>query len=152
MIDAGDIAPDFTLPAVPDGSLTLSDLYPRKVVLFFYPKDNTPACTDEAVAFSAAVAAFARAGAAVVGCSRDSLRKHANFTQKQGLQVPLVADVDGKVCDAYGVWGRKQMYGKFYMGIIRSTFLIGGDGRIIQVWSPVKVPGHADEVLTAVQA
>lgn len=152
MIVPGASAPDFTLPAHPGGSVTLSALYPRQVVLFFYPKDDTPTCTAEAVGFSARARAFARAGARLVGISPDSPRRHANFTRKHGLAVTLAADADAAVCKAYGVWGEKSLFGRSYLGVIRTTVLIGGDGVVRRVWSPVRVPGHVEEVLEAVKA
>ncbi len=116
MISAGDAAPDFTLPVTGGGTLTLAALRPARVVLFFYPKDLTPACTTEAVDFSALAAAFTAAGARLVGISRDSLKRHANFTAKHGLDVPLASDADGAVCAAWGVWGEKKLYGKVPYG------------------------------------
>ena len=152
MIAPGDTAPDFTLPATPDGPVTLSALRPKTVVLFFYPKDMTSGCTDEAVAFSAAAADFAAAGAVLVGLSKDSLKKHASFIAKHDLNLILASDATDDVCQRFGVWAEKSMYGRSYMGIVRTTVLIGGDGRVLRVWSPVKVPGHAAEVLAALPA
>ncbi len=116
------------------------------------PKDNTPGCTLEAQQFSARLPEFHAAGAEVFGISRDSLRKHANFCAKHALTVPLLSDVEGNVCAAYGVWGEKKMYGKVYEGIFRTSFLIGGDGRVVSIWTKVKPEGHAAEVLEAVRA
>ena len=152
MIAVGQSAPDFTLPLAGGGSLHLASLYPRQVVLFFYPKDDTPACTAEAVDFSARARAFARAGAKLVGISKDSLRRHDNFARKHSLTVPLASDADSDTCERYGVWGDKQLFGRAYVGIIRTTVLIGGDGVVRRVWSPVRVQGHVEEVLAAVKA
>ena len=150
-MDAGDAAPDFTLPTA-DGEVSLRDFAGRKLVLYFYPKDDTPGCTKQAIGFSERLKDFEAAGAAVLGVSRDTLAKHAKFAGKHDLTVPLGADEAGAVTERYGVWKEKSMYGKTYMGIERSTFLIGEDGKIVQVWRKVRVPGHADAVLEAVRA
>ena len=152
MIAAGMTAPDFTLPVQTGGSLTLSALRPKRVVLFFYPKDMTPACTTEATGFQARAAAFARAGARLVGVSKDSLTRHQSFAGKQGLTLPLCSDAESDVCETWGVWAEKTLYGRRFMGIVRSTFLVGPTGIIERVWSPVKVPGHVEEVLAAVKS
>jgi peroxiredoxin Q/BCP len=151
MISPGEMAPDFTLPATGGGSLTLSALRPSKVVLFFYPKDNTPACTLEARDFSAFAPDFARAGARVLGISKDSAKVHEGFCARQELTIPLLSDKDTAVCEAYGAWGEKKLYGKTYQGILRMTYLIGGDGIVVKVWPQVSAKGHAAEVLAAVQ-
>ena len=151
MLDAGQTAPDFTLPRDGGGEMTLSSLRPRAVVLYFYPKDDTSGCTKQAIAFSEQAAAFEEAGAVVVGVSRDSVAQHDRFRDKHELRVPLLSDEDGRVCKDYGVWVEKSMYGKKYMGIERSTFLIDGSGTIRKAWRKVKVPGHADEVLAAIR-
>jgi len=148
----GDIAPDFTLPRDGDGSVTLSDLRPGKVVLYFYPKDDTPGCTKEAIGFTEQVSAFEDAGTTVLGISKDTVAKHDKFRAKYELGVALLSDAEDHVCEAYGTWVEKNMYGKSYMGIERATFLIDGDGKIAQVWRKVKVPGHVDEVLEAARA
>lgn len=148
----GSPAPDFTLPRDGGGELTLSSLQPSKVVLYFYPKDDTSGCTKEAIGFTESKADFEAAGAVVVGVSRDTVAKHDKFIAKHELDVTLVADVDGSVCEAYGTWVEKQMYGKKYMGIERSTFLIGSDGTVLQEWRKVKVPGHVDAVLEAAKS
>jgi peroxiredoxin Q/BCP len=148
---AGDKAPDFTL-AGDTGPISLADHVGKKLVLYFYPKDDTPGCTTEGKDFSGLAAKFAAAGANVVGVSRDSVAAHAKFRAKHGLAVGLGADDDGAVTEAYGVWVEKSMYGKKYMGIERATFLIGRDGKIARVWNKVKVPGHAAEVLAAAEA
>jgi peroxiredoxin Q/BCP len=152
MPEAGQAAPDFTLPQDGGDPVTLSALRPAPVVLFFYPKDDTPGCTTETKDFTAMAADFDAAGAKVIGVSKDTVEKHAKFRAKHDLSVVLVSDADGDVCERYGVWGEKKMYGKTFMGITRATFLIGGDGQIAQVWPKVKVAGHAEEVLAAVKA
>ena len=149
MITAGDTAPSFTLPRDGGGSVSLADLLPGKVVLYFYPKDDTPGCTTEALDFTRLKDGFAAAGATVVGISKDSIKAHDKFCRKHGLGVILASDEDGDTCERYGVWVEKSMYGKTYMGIERSTFLIGGDGRVLRAWPKVKVAGHAEEVLEA---
>jgi len=152
MIEAGQIAPDFTLPATGGGTLILSALRPARVVLFFYPKDNTPACTLEARDFSALADDFAKAGAQVLGISKDSAKVHEGFCARQDLAIRLLSDKDSATCEAYGAWGEKKLYGKTYQGILRSTFLIGGDGRVERVWPQVSAKGHAAEVLAALRA
>jgi len=152
MPDVSDIAPDFTLPRDGGGTVTLSDLRGRPVVLFFYPRDDTPGCTKESIGFSEALPAFTEAGAQVFGISRDSVAKHDKFVAKHGLTTPLLSDENSTVCEDYGVWVEKNMYGKKSMGIERSTFRIGADGKVARVWRKVKVPGHVDEVLEAVRA
>ncbi len=151
-VQAGQMAPDFTLPRDGGGSVTLSDLCGGKVVLYFYPKDNTPGCTVEALDFTAAVADFAAAGTTILGISKDSVKKHENFVKKQSLGIALLSDEQGRTCEDYGVWGEKSMYGKLFMGIERATFLIGADGTVLQVWRKVKVPGHVAEVLAAAKS
>ena len=148
---AGAKAPDFEM-AGEGGAIRLSDFAGRALVLYFYPKDDTSGCTKEAQAFSALAADFAASGAAVLGVSKDSVASHAKFIAKYGLAVPLASDPDGATLEAYGAWVEKSMYGRKYMGIERSTFLIDGAGVIRRVWRKVKVPGHAEEVLKAVQA
>jgi len=152
MPDISDTAPDFTLPRDGGGQVSLSALRGRTVVLFFYPRDDTPGCTKESIGFSGALQAFADAGAKVFGISRDTVAKHDKFIAKHDLTVPLLSDADGSVCEAYGVWVEKNMYGKKSMGIERATYLIDAEGRIARIWRKVKVPGHVEEVLEAVQA
>jgi len=152
MTDVGHSAPDFTLPRDGGGDVTLSGLRPKAVVLYFYPKDDTSGCTAEAKAFTEHGAAFEAAGAVVLGVSKDSVKSHDKFVSKYGLGVILASDEGSDVCESYGVWAEKSMYGKKYMGIERSTFLIDGAGQIRNVWRKVKVPGHAEEVLAAVRA
>ncbi len=150
--NVGDKAPDFSMPADGGGDVKLSDLKGKTVVLYFYPKDDTPGCTKEAIAFTANAAKFDEAGAVIVGVSKDSVAKHEKFKKKHDLSVTLGADEDGEVCEAYGVWVEKSMYGRKYMGIERSTFVIDGKGVIREAWRKVKVPGHAEDVLKAVEA
>lgn len=151
----GEVAPEFTLPAVgwPDGEeVALSDLRGRTVVLFFYPKDMTSGCTAEACAFEAALPDFEDVDATILGISKDSLADHEKFREKEGLTFPLLSDADSDVCERYGVWKEKSMYGRTYMGIERTTFVIDPGGRIAKVFPKVKVKGHASEVLEAVEA
>ncbi|MEL7097939.1 MAG: thioredoxin-dependent thiol peroxidase [Pseudomonadota bacterium] len=152
MVALNDPAPDFTLPQTDGSDVTLSDLRGAPVVLFFYPKDDTPGCTKESIAFSEALQEFADAGAKVFGVSKDSVAKHGKFTAKHDLTVPLLSDENGSVCEDYGVWKEKNMYGKTYMGIERTTVLIDAEGNVAHVWPKVKVPGHAEAVLEAVKA
>jgi peroxiredoxin Q/BCP len=152
MPQTGETAPDFTLPRDGGGDITLSALRPAPVVLYFYPRDDTSGCTKEALAFTELADDFAAAGVQVYGISKDSVAKHDKFRDKHGLGVPLLSDADGDVCERYGVWVEKKMYGKTFHGIERSTFLIDGAGRIARAWRKVKVPGHADEVLDAARA
>ncbi len=152
MPEISDIAPDFTLPRDGGGEVTLSEQRGRAVVLFFYPRDDTPGCTKESIGFSEQLQAFADAGANVFGISRDTLAKHDKFVAKHGLTTPLLSDEGQTVCEDYGVWVEKNMYGRKSMGIERSTFLIDADGKIARVWRKVKVPGHVDEVLEAARA
>ena len=151
MIAAGIPAPDFTLPRDGGNNLTLSALRPGKVVLYFYPKDDTPGCTLEAQDFTARLADFTAAGCTVIGVSKDSVKAHDKFCKKHGLGIVLVSDEAGHTCEDYGVWLEKSMYGKVYMGIERTTVLIDGAGVVAQVWNKVSVKGHADEVLAAVR-
>ena len=164
MIEFGEKAPEFTLPATggaafagaklltPEGRLTLSQARPAAVVLYFYPKDNTPGCTTEALEFTRLAGEFAAAGAVVIGISKDSLKKHETFCAKQGLGIYLASDMEGETCEAYGVWKEKSMYGKTFWGIVRTTYLIDGTGCVARSWPKVSVKGHADEVLEAVRA
>jgi peroxiredoxin Q/BCP len=150
MIDTGDRAPDVALQMADGSTVSLGTTLGRPLVLYFYPKDDTSGCTREAQDFSALAPAFEAAGAAVLGISKDDAKKHAKFTEKYDLKVPLATDADGTVCEAFGTWIEKSMYGRKYMGIDRATFLLDADGRIARVWRKVKVPGHAEEVLAAV--
>jgi thioredoxin-dependent peroxiredoxin len=143
---AGDPAPDFHLPASKGGSASLGDYAGKILILFFYPKDDTEVCTREAVAFSGMQSLFARKGAAVLGVSRDSLENHAAFIKKYKLKLRLASDEDGRTCNAYGVWQEKQLYGRKFMGVVRSTFVIGPDASILRVWRNVRVPGHVESI------
>lgn len=145
-------APDFTLPVTGGGEITLSALHGTPVVLFFYPRDDTPGCTKESIGFSEHLAAFEAVGAKVFGLSRDTMAKHDKFATKHDLTVPLLSDVEGEVTESYGVWVEKNMYGKKSMGIERATYLIDAKGNIAQIWRKVKVDGHVEEVLEAVRA
>ena len=147
----GDKAPDFTMPSDEGGDIRLGDFKGRALVLYFYPKDDTSGCTSEAQAFTAAAGEFTALGASVVGVSKDSVKSHGKFRGKYGLKVRLGSDVEGKVVEDYGVWVEKSMYGRKYMGIERSTFLIDQAGVIRQVWRKVSVTGHAAQVLEAVK-
>ncbi len=151
MIEPGQPAPDFTLPRDGGADVTLSELAPKAVVLYFYPRDDTSGCTKEAIAFTGLTGEFDAAGAIVLGVSKDTVAKHDKFRDKHGLGVALLSDADSDVCERYGTWVEKQMYGKSYMGIERSTFLIDGTGTVREVWRKVKVPGHAEAVLEAVR-
>ncbi|WP_299145061.1 peroxiredoxin [uncultured Tateyamaria sp.] len=152
MLDIATPAPDFTLPQSDGTDVTLSDLKGGPVVLYFYPRDDTPGCTKESIAFSELLSDFEAAGAKVFGLSKDGVASHAKFAAKRDLTVPLLSDENGTVCEDYGVWKEKNMYGKKYMGIERTTYLIDANGDVAMVWPKVKVPGHAEAVLAAVQA
>lgn len=152
MIQDGSAAPDFTLPSDDGGPVSLGKLKGKTVVLYFYPKDDTSGCTQQAKDFSRLIDRFGQAGAVVIGVSPDSAKSHGKFRTKHGLAVRLAADEDKAVAIRYGVWVEKSMYGRKYMGVERSTFLIDGKGRVARVWRKVKVPGHAGEVLSAVEA
>ena len=152
MPNVNDTAPDFTLPRDGGGTVSLAELAGAPVVLFFYPKDDTSGCTKESIAFSDLYAEFQALGAHVFGISKDSVAKHDKFRAKHGLSVPLLSDEGTTTCEDYGVWKEKSMYGKTYMGIERTTVLIGADGKIAQIWPKVKEAGHAEAVLTAVKA
>lgn len=142
-------APTVELPRDGGEILNLASLRPNKVVLFFYPKDNTPGCTKEAIGFTEAADAFAAIGVTLVGISKDSVASHEKFIAKQNLNVILLSDEHGTVCEDFDVWKEKSMYGKTYLGIERSTFLIDGNGHVVREWRKVKVPGHVDDVLAA---
>jgi thioredoxin-dependent peroxiredoxin len=145
-LEAGDPAPEFTLPASRGRTASLSDYAGKTLVLFFYPKDDTEVCTREAVAFSEAQSRFTRKKAALLGISRDSLEDHRQFIKKYDLKIRLGSDEDGSVCNAFGIWQEKQLYGRKFMGIVRSTFLIDPEGVILRVWRNVRVPGHIEAV------
>ena len=152
MLDIATPVPDFTLPTGEGHNVTLSGLKGAPVVLFFYPRDDTPGCTKESIAFSTHLDAFKAAGAHVFGVSKDSVASHAKFATKKDLSVPLLSDEHGTVCETLGVWKEKNMYGKKYMGIERTTYLIDANGNVAMVWPKVKVDGHVEAVLAAVQA
>lgn len=147
----GDRAPDFTLPADGGGSVSLAGLRGKPVVLYFYPKDDTSGCTAEACSFRDALPDFSGVGATVLGISRDPVAKHDRFKAKHGLTFTLLSDEDGKVCEAYGTWIEKSLYGRKYMGIDRATFLVDANGVIRRIWRKVKVSGHVEQVLAALR-
>ena len=151
LIEAGKKAPSFSLPDQTGKTHTLADYAGRAVVLYFYPKDDTPGCTKESCAFQDNLPKFKKSKAAVLGVSGLDSASKARFAKKYGLEFPLLADVDHSVMEKYGVWQEKSMYGRKYMGVARTTYLIGGDGRVVTRWDGVKVDGHAEEVLAAVQ-
>jgi thioredoxin-dependent peroxiredoxin len=152
MVDVGQMAPDAGFDLADGARGKISDFRGKKLVVYFYPKDDTPGCTKEAQGFTALMPEFEKAGAAVLGISKDSVKSHDKFANKYGLSVVLGSDGDGSVCDAFGVWVEKSMYGKQYMGIERATFLIDASGKIVNVWRKVKVPGHPESVLEAVRS
>lgn len=146
----GDKMPDIALEGADGGTIRPSDFAGRRAVLFFYPKDMTPGCTTEAIDFSALKPRFEEAGVALLGISKDSAERHRKFTEKHALAVPLATDAEeGGLSDALGIWTEKQLYGKRFMGMVRTTYLLGPDGRIERVWDKVKVKGHAEDVLAA---
>ena len=147
----GDKAPDFSLPATDGKTFSLKDLAGKKVVLYFYPKDMTPGCTKEACDFRDDHSALQKAGAVVLGVSADTVQSHEKFRQKYELPFPLLSDADLKVSTDYGTWGKKKLYGREFMGMIRSTFLIDEKGKIAKIWPKVKVDQHSQEVLAAVK-
>lgn len=151
-LDVGDAIPDFSLPTDGGGALSSADITDKTLVLYFYPKDNTSACTKQAQAFRNSLDDFVAAGALVVGVSPDGVASHDKFKAKQDLNFVLISDEDKSLCEAFGVWKEKSMYGKKYMGVERSTFLIDGQGIIRRAWRKVKVNGHADEVLEAARS
>ncbi len=149
----GDALPDIAMETPDGGSVKPSDFAGSKLVIFFYPKDDTPGCTTENKDFSALKDAFEAAGTKLLGVSKDPAKKHARFIAKHGLTAPLATDAEeGGLSDALGVWAEKQMYGKTYMGMVRATYLVGADGKIARVWDKVKVAGHAEDVLAAANA
>jgi len=151
-LDIGSKAPDFTLPTNGGGKIKLSALKGQPVVVYFYPKDDTSGCTAEACSFTENIAAFNKVKATIIGISKDSVASHDKFVEKYGLKFPLASDEDGKVCEKYGTWVEKSMYGRKYMGIDRSTFVIDADGKIAAMWRKVKVPGHTEDVIDALKA
>ena len=151
-LSEGDKAPAFTLQSAAGTEMSLADFRGRKLVVYFYPKADTPGCTQEAIDFSRLAKTFEKAGAAVLGVSADPVRALGRFRDKHDLKVPLLSDEGHAMLEAYAVWGEKKMYGRTFMGVKRTTALIGPDGRIVRLWQNVKVPGHAEEVLAAVRA
>ena len=152
MIEVGKKAPAFTLESSDGGKVKLADFAGKIVVLYFYPRDNTPGCTVEAQEFRDAVPALKKLGAVVLGVSKDSIASHCKFRDKYELSFPLLTDADGKVMEAYGAWGEKTLYGKKMLGIIRSTVVIGKDGKVVKHWPKVSVKGHVADVVEAVKA
>ena len=152
MISIGDNAPQFTLSTNGEGQFSLADAAGKYLILYFYPKDDTPGCTKEAIGFSEASTAFDAQNAMVVGVSRDTVKKHDKFVGKYDLRIPLISDEEGSLCEVFGTWVEKSMYGKTYMGIERATFLISPDGKVLHIWRKVKVPGHVEEVLAQLQS
>jgi len=151
MLEVGNKAPDFCLPNQDSEEICIRDFQGSWVVLYFYPKDNTPGCTTEALDFTALKSEFEKLGATIFGVSPDSIKRHCNFIAKKELKIALLSDEDKEAAKAYGVWQLKKLYGKEYMGIVRSTFLINPDGEIAYIWPKVKVKGHAQEVLEKLQ-
>jgi thioredoxin-dependent peroxiredoxin len=151
MVHDGDPAPDFALPAADGTTVRLGDLRGRYAVVYFYPKDDTTGCTKEALDFTERKSEFDALGAQILGISPDSMKAHAKFAAKHGLEVTLLADPERVAIEAYGVWAEKKMYGRAYMGVERSTFLIGPDGTVLNSWRGVKIPGHAADVLDALK-
>lgn len=151
-LSIGDLAPDFDLPADGGAQIALKDYAGKYLVLYFYPKDNTPGCTTEALDFTALSGKFKSANAEILGVSKDSVKKHDNFIAKHDLKVRLVSDQDNDMIERYGVWVEKKLYGRTYMGIERATFLIGPDGKIVNIWRKVRVKGHAQAVLDHIVA
>jgi len=151
MVDAGKKAPAFKGVTDGGGNVALKDLKGTKVVLYFYPKDMTPGCTTEAEGFRDVIKDFDKVGVVVIGVSKDSVKRHDKFKAKHNLPFTLISDEDGKICEAYGVWQMKKNYGREYMGIVRSTFLIDENGKIVEKWVNIRVKGHVDKVLAATQ-
>jgi peroxiredoxin Q/BCP len=151
-VSEGDKAPAFAMATDGNGTVSLKDLKGQNVVLYFYPKDNTPGCTKEACAFRDLMPDFSGIDAAIIGVSKDSVKKHDNFKAKYELPFTLASDEDGSVCEAYGTWVQKKLYGREYMGIERATFLIDGKGVVRKIWRKVKVAGHAEDVLESVKS
>lgn len=151
-LSVGENAPAISLPRDGGDLVNLSDFKGKPVVVYFYPRDDTSGCTKQAIGFTERLAEFDAAGAVILGISKDSVKKHDKFIAKHDLKIALLSDEDGDTCERYGVWKEKSMYGKSFMGIERTTFLIGADGKIAHVWPKVKVAGHVDAVLDAVRA
>ena len=147
----GDTAPDFTLPTDGGGEIALSSFKGQKVIIYFYPKDNTPGCTTESCEFNDALPNFEKLNTAIIGISKDSVKKHDNFKTKYGFKFPLASDENSDTCERYGVWKEKNMYGKKFWGIVRSTFLIDENGKIEAIWNKVKVKGHVEAVQAEIE-
>jgi len=152
MLTVGDTVPNITLASSKGGEVSLTDLKGKKIVLYFYPKDDTPGCTTEACAFRDNVKNYHDLNAVIIGVSKDPLSKHDKFIEKYGLPFELLSDVEHKLAEAFGAWDEKSLYGNLFMGMIRSTFLIDEDGKIVKEWRKVKVAGHVEEVLEAARA
>ena len=152
MLNKGDRAPAFDGVTDGDGKIALRDLKGKKVVLYFYPKDMTPGCTTEAEGFRDAIRDFEKTNAVVLGVSKDSVKRHESFKTKHDLPFTLISDGDGEICRAYGVWQKKKNYGREYMGVVRSTFLIDEKGKIAETWLNLRVKGHVDQVLEAARS
>ncbi len=152
MLNVGDAVPDFCLPNQDEEEICLRDIKGRWIVLYFYPKDNTPGCTTEACDFTAALPDFEGLSAVVLGVSPDSPKKHRNFIEKKDLKITLLADEEKSLCQTFGVWQLKKNYGREYMGVVRSTFIIDPDGKIAAKWEKVRVKGHVDEVKSKLEA
>ncbi|MGN6671088.1 MAG: thioredoxin-dependent thiol peroxidase [Candidatus Nucleicultricaceae bacterium] len=150
-LQVGDLAPHFSLPSDSDSNVSLTDFKGQNVILYFYPKDDTPGCTLEACGFTESQEAIKSLNAVILGVSKDSVASHKKFKEKHQITFPLLSDVDGTLCEAYGTWTEKSMYGKKYMGIDRSTFLIDGTGTLRAIWRGVKVPGHISAVIEALK-
>ena len=150
-LDIGNKAPNFSAPSDTGETYSLKDMKGKKFVLYFYPKDDTSGCTTEACGFTENIKTFNKSGVTILGVSKDSLESHKKFRDKYGLKFPLLSDTNGKIYEAYGTWIEKSMYGKKYIGIDRSTFIIGEDGKIIALWRKVKVAGHIEDVLEALK-
>lgn len=151
-LEIGDTAPNFTLPTDGNGEISLSDFKGQKIVLYFYPKDDTPGCTKESCAFNENLTALNKMNTQVIGLSKCSVKKHDKFKEKYGLTFPLASDENNTVCESYGTWVEKSMYGRKYMGIDRATFLIDENGKILDIWRKVKVTGHVDAVIKKIDS
>ena len=151
-VTIGEKAPDFLLPRDGGGTISLSEFKGQKVVLYFYPKDDTPGCTQQACALNENLSSFNKLQAQIIGVSKDSVKKHDKFKEKYALNFPLASDENGTTCEDYGVWVQKSMYGRKYMGIERTTFLIDEDGKIKRIWNKVKIEGHAQELMEALKS
>lgn len=150
-LNEGDKAPEFSLPSDGGGTVSLGDYKGQKVIVYFYPKDDTPGCTKESCSLSENISSLNKLGCAVIGISKDSVKKHDKFKEKYNLQFPLGSDEGGDTCERYGVWAEKKFMGRKYMGILRTTFLIDENGTIEKIWKDVKVEGHTEEILKALE-